>query len=115
ASDPLFIQTFATHPISFAMVEVSRLIAAQRVVNIDYVNRLATELGSKPGIRDLIDFTLSPSKTKEPIQHLELGDNIHAFSSPNTDLRFLGAFEKEVDPGDLKHAVSGGLPAAAVM
>lgn len=115
AEDSLFQQSFATLPVSFAMVELEKLVAAQRTVNLAYVDRLAKEIGSNPTISDLIEFCLSPRQTKEPIQHLELGDNVHAFSSPNTDLRYLGAFKKDVVADDLKHAVAGGLPAAAVI
>lgn len=47
----------------------------------------------------------------EPIQHLEVGPNI--FTSPNTDLRFLGAFVKEVIGEVDIPLVEGGWPAAA--
>lgn len=51
----------------------------------------------------------------EPIQHLEVAPNTHVFSSPNSDVRFLGAFVKQLAHDDLEHAVFGGLPAAAVI
>jgi hypothetical protein len=37
------------------------------------------------------------------------------FSSPNADIRFLGAFVKRLSSEDLEYAVSGGLPAAAII
>jgi len=51
----------------------------------------------------------------EPIQHLEVGPNTHVFSSPNSDLRFLGSFVKDLAPEDMKFAIGGGLPAAAII
>src|SRR6266849_9798670 len=49
------------------------------------------------------------------IQHLEVANNTHMFSSPNTDLRFLGAFFKKLRPEDLQFAELGGIPAAAII
>jgi len=40
ASDPLFRKTFSTLPISFGLVEIDKLVAPQRTVNLDYVDRL---------------------------------------------------------------------------
>jgi hypothetical protein len=40
ASDPLFQNTFSNLRTAFAMVEIDKLIAAQRTVNLDYVDRL---------------------------------------------------------------------------
>src|SRR5439155_19311236 len=37
AADPLFQKTFSNYPISFALVEIDKLVAAQRTVNLDYV------------------------------------------------------------------------------
>lgn len=50
-----------------------------------------------------------------PIQHLEVAPNTHVFTSPNTDLRFLGAFLKEaVGAEHIPLVEAGGQPAAAV-
>jgi len=51
----------------------------------------------------------------DPIQHLEVAANTHVFSSPNSDIRFLGAFVKHLTYEDLEYAVLGGLPAAAII
>ncbi len=51
----------------------------------------------------------------DPIQHLEIGPNTHVFSSPNSDIRFLGAFVKQLTSEDFDYAVMGGLPAAAII
>ena len=114
-SDPLFQNTFATHAYAVAMVEIDKLIAAQRIVNPAYVQKLADQLDGDTSLGKLIEFCLSPRQTSEPIQHLELGPNVHAFTSPNSDLRFLGAYRKAIGADDLRYAVGGGLPAAAVI
>src|SRR5438093_6269421 len=64
---------------------------------------------------DLIEACLSPKRTMDPIQHLEIAPNTHVFSSPNSDIRFLGAFVKDLTSNDLEWAVMGGLPAAAII
>ncbi len=114
-SDPLFQKTFANHPITFGMVEIDKVVAAQRSVNLAYVRKLRAQLSSDRSMDALIDFFLSPGKTTEPIQHLEVAQNVHVFSSPNSDLRFLGAFRKEIGADDLSYAAGGGLPATAVI
>jgi len=69
----------------------------------------------EPTLDELLDICVSPKREMEPIQHLEVAPNTHVFSSPNSDVRFLGAFVKQLAHEDLEHAVFGGLPAAAVI
>ena len=115
ASDSLFQKTFSQIPISFSMVEIDKLVAAQRTVNLDYVARLSSSYPRSPTPDDLLDICVSPTRDMDPIQHLEVGPNTHVFSSPNSDIRFLGAFTKQLVSDDLRYAVRGGIPAAAVI
>ncbi len=115
ASDPLFRKTFSGLPVSFKIVEIDKLVAPQRAVNLDYVNRLIESYPESPSIDDLLDICVSPKRNMDPIQHLEVAPNTHVFSSPNSDIRFLGAFVKHLAPQDLDYAIMGGLPAAAVI
>lgn len=115
AADPLFQKTFSGRAVSFELVEIDKLIAPQRTVNLDYVERLLGRYPKEPALTDLLEICLSPKREMDPIQHLEIAPNTHVFSSPNSDIRFLGAFVKEITPEDLRHAVGGGLPAAAII
>lgn len=115
AADPLFQNTFNHLPTCFAVVEVNKLIAAQRTVNLDYVERLAASYPQQLSFEDLLHICVSTRRHMDPIQHLEIAPNTHVFSSPNSDIRFLGAFVKQLTPDDLTHAVNGGLPAAAII
>lgn len=115
AADPLFQKTFAHIRTSFALVEIDKLIAAQRAVNLDYVKRLIGSYPKSPTLDDLLEICVSPKRKMDPIQHLEVLPNTHVFSSPNSDIRFLGAFVKELTTEDLDYAVAGGLPAAAII
>lgn len=115
ASDPLFQRTYAGLPTQFAQIEIDRLIAPQRTVNLDYVDRLRKSYPQVPTLDELLDICTSPKRDMDAIQHLEIAPNTHAFSSPNSDIRFLGAFFKEVTPEDLAYAATGGIPAAAII
>lgn len=115
AADPLFQKTFHALPSSFAIVDADKLIAPQRTVNLDYVRRLAAGFPKSPTLEQLIGICVSPTRTMDPIQHLELGPNAHVFSSPNADIRILGSFVKDLKAEDLQYAVMGGLPTAAVI
>ncbi|MCL4552021.1 MAG: hypothetical protein M1305_00475 [Candidatus Marsarchaeota archaeon] len=114
-SDPLFQKTFANTPISFALVDADNMVAAQRTVNLDYVARLVQSLPATPTVDDLLNFCISPAREQSPTQHLEIAPSTHVFSSPNSDLRFLGAFAKELTPNDASYAQLGGVPAAAII
>jgi len=116
AGDPLFQKSFATLPTGFALVEIDKLVAAQRAVNLEYVDRLVASLPSEPSMANLLQVCVSPKRQMDPIQHLEMiGQSVHVFSSPNSDIRFLGAFVKPLVPEDLEYAAMGGIPAAAVI
>lgn len=115
ASDSLFQKTFSSLRTAFAMVEIDKLIAAQRTVNLDYVDRLIAGYPKSPNLKDLLNICVSPYRKMDPIQHLEVAPNTHVFSSPNSDIRFLGAFVKKLTADDLQYAVGGGLPAAAMI
>ncbi len=115
AEDPLFQRTFSGLPIAFGVVEIAKLVAAQRTVNLDYAHRLRQSFPAAPTMEHLLETCVSPTRTMDPIQHLEVGPNIHVFSSPNSDIRFLGSFVKTIGPEDLDAAVAGGIPVAAVI
>jgi hypothetical protein len=115
SGDPLFAKTFSALPTSFSIVEIDKLVAAQRSVNLDYVGRLIARFRDKKSLSDLIDHCVSPVREMPPIQHLEIANNAHVFSSPNLDVRFLGAFLKRLTSEDFQFAQMGGLPAAAII
>jgi len=103
-------------PIRVAMVEIDKLVAPQRKVDLDFVKKLHSDLPVKPTLDDLLELCLSSERPFAPVQHLEVGSNAHIFSSPSTDIRFLGAFLKgTLSPDDLAHAPPGGMPVAAII
>jgi hypothetical protein len=114
-ADPLVAKTFAAWRHNIAMAEIDKIVFPQRMINEEYVDRLMREYSSSLDIDDLLRICVAARVDMAPIQHLEVAPNTHVFSSPNLDLRFLGAFLKEtVGAEDVPLVEAGGLPAAAV-
>jgi hypothetical protein len=115
AADTLFRRSFVGLPISFGIVEIDKLVAAQRTVNLDYVARLRKQFPEKPSLAELLEICVAPTRPMDSVQHLEVAPNVHVFSSPNLDIRFLGSFLKEITAEDVDAAALGGIPVAAVI
>ncbi len=101
---------------SVSVVEIDKLVAGQRAVNLEYVDQLKAEFEKDLSFNGIAKICLSSERTVAPIQHLELGQNVHAFSSPSADLRFLGSYLIDnLTPELITYAEGGGSPAAAVI
>jgi len=111
----LFQKSFSMLPHTFGIVDIDKLVAAQRSVNLDYVDRLRKQYEGKTSVAALIDICLSPTRDMPPVQQFETPNNTHVFTSPNSDVRFLGSFLKKLTPEDASFAVAGGLPVAATI
>lgn len=112
---PFFQKTFQHLPMSFEVVEIDKLVAPQRTVNLQHVQRLTASFPAKTSFEDLLRICLWPERSVEPIQHLEVGRNTHVFSSPMTDMRFLDTTARDITEEDLIHSESGGLPVRVVV
>ena len=53
----LFRKTFSILPVSFGLVEVDKLVAPQRTVNLDYVRQLVKRYPKSPSLDELLDVT----------------------------------------------------------
>lgn len=116
ATHPLFQKTFQDHSVTFELVEVDKLIAPQRTVNHSYAQSVAAALSVPPTLDQLIALCLEPARSSAPpVQHLEVQANVHMFSSPSADLRFLNSATREITADDLSLAESGGLPVSTVL
>ncbi len=115
ASEPLFQRSFSMLPMSFGMVEIDKLVAGQRYVNLDYVAKLLRALPPHPSPKNLIDFCLAKSPEVPPPAELQLAQNIYSYRSDTTDFRFLGGFPKALDRKDIEAAVAGGQPVAGII
>jgi hypothetical protein len=108
--NPGFARTFANIPISFAEVEIDKLVAGQRVVHLYWVKKI-----KENGIpENLPAFCLEPGQDSTPITIARTGNNAFTASSYNPNLRFLGVQEGAYEA----NAVSlhtGGQPAHAIV
>lgn len=111
--DHLFKASFSALPWSFKLVEIDKLVAPQREVNLDYVNELRTRI---PGnsIHDLVDFCLAPRPTPPDLKILQTTQNQLIVTSKSLDLRFLGGFRKPLREDDIAVAHTGGQPVEAI-
>jgi hypothetical protein len=100
-------------PSTIRVVEIDKLIAPQREVNLDYVESLRAQI---PGntITELMEFCLGPRAAPE-LKMLQTAQNQITFSSRSLDLRFLGGFPKTLTTDDIKVAHLGGQPAEAIV
>ena len=92
--DFLFKQSFSLLPYEVKLVEIDKLVASQRAVNLDYVEILKKRVSPKPTIPELISFCLAPPKDITPPAEQILAQNVHSYTSENLDFRFLGGFQK---------------------
>src|SRR5437879_5670515 len=114
-SNALFQKSFSMLPCRFGIVEIDTLVAPQRAVNLDYVETLRKAYTGKSNLKELVGICLSTTRDMPPLQHLEVANSTHIFTSPNLDVRFLGAFLKKYTPEDAQFAVLGGIPVAAII
>jgi hypothetical protein len=93
ANDPLFRATFSAVPPTFGVVEIDRLVAPQREVNLDYVEELRNRV---PGntIEELLEYCVGPHSAPPEWKVLQTAANQIVFTSKSLDLHFLMDFGK---------------------
>jgi hypothetical protein len=113
AEDPLFQATFSALPSTFGVIEIDRLVAPQREVNLDYVDDLRAKM---PGtsVADLLDFCIAAQTVPPDWKKLQTAANQIVFTSKSFDLRFLGGFQKPLAADDVAACHVGGQPTAVV-
>lgn len=114
-NDGLFKKSFSNLPYSFQLVDIERIVAAQRFVNIDYTDALVEELHKGKSVASLIDFSLKSGSFNPIPSELQLSPNVYSYKSASTDFRFLGGYPKKLTEDDYKYAINGGMPVSAVI
>jgi hypothetical protein len=112
--DTLFRASFSRHPIEIKRVELDKLVACQRHVDLDYVERLRQQLAGGITAEDA-GFCLLPRTPPPVAKQQQLAANACGFSSPNPDFRFLGGFARAVTRDDIEVCWTGGQPVAAIV
>jgi hypothetical protein len=108
--NPAFARTFANVPISFAEVEIDKLVAGQRVVHLHGVQKIK-EKGTP---ENLPAFCLEPGQEAAPITIARTAKTAFTASSKNPNLRFLGVHERAYEGNVFGHH-PGGQPVHAIV
>ena len=114
-NDVLFKNSFSAYSSDFRIVDVEKLIATQRSIDLSYIVQLTPRISKNVTMDELIDFCLSPSQNVPMPQSFQLASNLVTYSSPSKDFRFVGGFPKQLTTDDLKYALSGGVPVGAII
>jgi hypothetical protein len=114
-SDALFKKSFSMLPYSIKSVELDKVVAGQRYVNLDYVEELAKTIPPKPDPSFLVKFCLLRKSSAPSPAELQLGQNVYSYKSQTTDFRFLGGYPKPLTKDDLAASTGGGEPVAALV
>ena len=109
---PAFIKTFANFPVTFEEVEIDKVVAGQRTVHLDFVEKIKSNYTHSP--ENLLNFCLHTGQDKTPLNVGRTAGNAFTFSSDNPSLRFLGGYEQPYDPEFMETHHPGGQPVHAV-
>lgn len=113
SSDRLFRASFSGLPTSFKVVEIDKLVAPQRDVNLDYVDEIRARIpGRTP--QELLEFCVGPRSTPPEWKILQTAKNQLIVTSKSLDLRCLGGFRKPLAEDDIAVAHDGGQPVEVV-
>jgi hypothetical protein len=111
ATERSFVSTFSHCPFTFEEVELSKIVASQRTVHMEHVERL---ISSFKRSSDLYSYCLKPSEQATPVIVGRSGQNSFTASSDNPALRFLGSYEQWFRPELAGNQNVGGQPICAV-
>lgn len=113
AQDKLFQASFSQMPTDFKVVQIERLVAPQRDVNLDYVDDLRARIPGK-SIEQLIEFCVGPRAEAPELKALQTAANQMTYSSKSLDLRFLSGSPKLMTEADIEVAHGGGQPVETI-
>lgn len=87
-ADVRFRHTFDVVPARFGMVELDRLVVAQKQVTLDLIDGLAARLGPAPEPSALFQFCLPLGLPDTPVQVYRVSSQRFVFRSASQDVRF---------------------------
>lgn len=91
AADPIFRRSFSAVPGEVGLVELDRLVASQKTVNLTHVTRLKEQFGPGPDVEAVFRACLPSDHTAPPARIGRVADQSYVFASDSNDLRFLDA------------------------
>jgi hypothetical protein len=111
--NPAFNKTFSNFPVSFEEVEIDKIVASQRTVHVDFIERLTSKYAHSA--ENILNFCLHPGQDQTPAIAGRSGPNAFTFSSENPGLRFLGVYEQPYEAAMMEDHHPGGQPIRAVV
>ena len=110
---PTLVNTFSNFPLTFELVEIDKVVAAQRTVHLDFVEHVkATYVPSTP---NLLRRCLDPEQEPTPLSVGRTAPNFVTVSSSNRKLRFLGVYERPYRSDAVEALRPAGQPVHAVL
>lgn len=98
-------------PKEFKWVEIDTLIAVQRKIFLDHVDKLDKIIPKKLSEEQLIKICLAPQKLISPPELLRVDKTTFSFKSPTNDFRFLGGYlKRQITPDDIQLTNVRGFP-----
>jgi hypothetical protein len=108
AADPIFKRSFSAVPGAVGMVELDRLVASQKSVNLTHVERVKEQLGPSPDLDTVFRACLPFDHPTPPFRIGRVATHSFVVASDSNDLRFLESIL--VQPDQLSgHQFSGPL------
>jgi hypothetical protein len=89
AADPIFKRSFSAVPGAVGMVELDRLVASQKSVNLTHVERVKEQLGTAPTLDAVFRVCLPFDHPTPPCRAGRVASHSFVFTSDSNDLRFL--------------------------
>jgi hypothetical protein len=87
-ADPIFSRAYSDSEYQFGIVDLSNVVVSQRLVCLDHVRRLQTQLCAKPKLDELFRYCLPFDRTPPECKSGRIGDEEFVFHSLSSDLRF---------------------------
>lgn len=114
-ASPAVASTYLTSVPSVALVPLDGLIVYQHRLNLSYAEQLAERVAPswRPDDPQFFDFCLALDQSEPAVDGIQVNANSFVFSSPSTDVRFLGA--KLVDSRQVGGYTPPGRPMKAVV
>jgi hypothetical protein len=87
-ADPIFRRAFSDSEYEFGTVDLDRVVVSQKLVCLEHLGRLQSQLGAKPSPEALANFCLPVNRLLPTCRTGRTGDDEFSFISASSDLRF---------------------------
>lgn len=111
--DQSFTRTFSNFPLTFEEIEIDRIVAAQRCVHLEYIEKLKNQYVHSD--ENILKFCLDTGGDSTPLKVGRSAQNSYTLSSENPGLRFLGVYDQPYISQNKSSFNIGGQPVQSVV